>query len=279
MTALSRRAHLALEPLHAFVYFVPEAGEEFGRLGLEAMPAGYFGSRAAPMGAVGPEVVVATFYNFAPSLIAGVIPAVWQQATPMQLVRARLRTADRALRRLLGDRLARDELADAAATAPRIAEGCTAPGRPLYAGHAELDWPDEPHLQLWHAATLLREFRGDGHIALLVAADLDPVEALVTHALGAPISAKLLRRSRAWSTESWAAAEDRLRGRGWLDPEGALTADGAAQRQAIEDRTDELADRPFRNVAGADVERMIDTCSGDLSALVDGGALPWHSPR
>jgi hypothetical protein len=68
-----------------------------------------------------------------------------------------------------------------AGLAREAASACTAEGRPLYAGHAGLDWPDAPHVAAWHAATLLREHRGDGHIAALVAAGLSGIDALVTH--------------------------------------------------------------------------------------------------
>jgi hypothetical protein len=53
-------------------------------------------------------------------------------------------------------------------------------GRPLHAGHAELPWPDSPLAALWHAITLLREYRGDGHIIALVANGPRGLEALIT---------------------------------------------------------------------------------------------------
>lgn len=112
----------------------------------------YFASRSAPMGAVTAKVVAATFYNFNPELIAAAIPAAWELASPATVTRVRYEIVDAVLPRVL------------------VAEAVpNADGRPLYAGHAELDWPDEPYAQLWHAITLLREYRGDGHIAALVA--------------------------------------------------------------------------------------------------------------
>ena len=111
------------------------------------------------------------------------MPAVWESASPEAVLAARLRAVDATLRRLLGeeaDRLRR-RWREAAELALRAAEACTRTARPLYAAHADLPVPDEPHLALWHAATLLREHRGDGHLAALLAPELDPLEALVSH--------------------------------------------------------------------------------------------------
>ena len=63
------------------VYFVPEAAEAYERLGITGR-AGYFASRAAPMGAVQADVVVSTFFNFNPELVHAAIPSSWAMATP-----------------------------------------------------------------------------------------------------------------------------------------------------------------------------------------------------
>src|SRR4029079_16939818 len=135
----------------------------------------------------------------------------------------------------------RGEVERAAELARVAAEGCTIPGRPLYAGHATLPWPDEPHLALWHAITLIREFRGDGHIACLVNEELDAVEALITHAASGAVPRVALQTSRAWSDDEWEAGITRLMARGLVTGDGAFTEQGTALRQRIEDRTDVLA--------------------------------------
>ena len=146
--------------------------------------------------------------------------------------------------------LGSSELAEAAALARRAAEGAVGDlcGRPLFAAHASLTWPDAPHLVLWHAQTLLREYRGDGHIAALLMAGLDPVEALVTHAAAGDVAVDVLRATRAWPDADWAAAGDRLRGRGLLTDADApeLTRSGHTLRQQIEDQTDAAAVRAYR---------------------------------
>ncbi len=133
----------------------------------------------------------------------------------------------------------------AAELARSATEGCTAAGRPLYAGHASLAWPVEPHLALWHAISLLREFRGDGHIACLVDAGLDGIDALVVHAASGDVPRAALQTSRGWDDAAWEASVGRLAARGLVDDSGAFTEAGAALRQHIEDQTDALALAPW----------------------------------
>ncbi|MBM0225339.1 hypothetical protein JNW87_06975 [Micromonospora sp. ATA51] len=173
-----------IEPVHALVYYAPELTEEAATLGLatdERWP-GYFALRSAPLGAAGPELVTATYYSFSPRMVAEYVPAVWSVADPAKVLDARLSGMDRTLRALLGDRVDSPELTEAAALARRAAQAADLAGRPLAAANADLPWPDAPHLALWQAATILREHRGDGHVAALLTAGLDPTEALVSFA-------------------------------------------------------------------------------------------------
>ena len=212
----ARKTWRTLEPLHGMVYFVPEAAEAYERLGITGR-AGYFASRSAPMGAVTADVVVSTFFNFNPALVHAAIPGSWEVASPPALVAARFDAVDAAFRRLLGDPvLASEEMRRAAELARAAAEvaGRQAEGRPLAAAHADLAWPSAPHLVLWHAQSILREYRGDGHIAQLVVRGLSGTEALVTHAAAGDVPAHLLRSTRGWSREAWDDAVDALRGAG-----------------------------------------------------------------
>lgn len=190
-----------LEPYHGLVSFTPHATEAYAALGITGR-AGYFASRAAPMGAVPAGVVHATFSSFSPALVHGAVPAAWEAASPADLIAARLDAVDRALHDALGpDALGTADVAEAVRLIRRACDACTPEGRPLYAGHADLAWPDPPHLARWHGATLLREYRGDGHAAALVTEGLDGCEeALVTHAadVEAPVPSEVLRRTRGW---------------------------------------------------------------------------------
>ncbi|MGI0151807.1 MAG: SCO6745 family protein, partial [Thermoplasmata archaeon] len=212
----ARQMWRTLEPYHGIVYFTPHAAAQYARLGIEGRD-GYFASRAAALGPVSAEIVISTFYNFHPGLVRHAIPKVWSVASPSEILGARVSAADLALREVLGEDAEGDEVVEAAGLAERAARSASVAGRPLFAAHAALRWPDTPHLVLWHAITLLREHRGDGHIAALVTAGLDPCEALVTHAAAGDVGAEVLRRSRSWPEEEWAAASSRLQARGLLD--------------------------------------------------------------
>jgi len=244
---IGRRTWRALETYHATIYFAPEGRREYASLGTTSRMNAYFLSRAAPMGAVPAEVVIATFFNFEPGFVREEMGDGWEIAGPQAFVEARQRAADAMIRRALGDGVEGPEVAEAARLARTAAEAaCTRPeGRPLFAGHASLAWPEVPHLVLWQAQTLLREFRGDGHIAALVLAGLDPCEALVSHAASGEVPADVLRSSRRWSDGQWSAAIRRLADRGLVEPDGTFTPEGRAQRAEIEARTDELAVGPY----------------------------------
>jgi hypothetical protein len=251
---IGRKTWRTLEPYHGAIYFVPEAREEYASIGITDRMAGYFASRSAAMGAVSADVVTATFFNFDPDLVQRSMDGVWATATPEAVLDARLRAVDRMIRRLAPEAVDSPDVVEAVGLA-RVAADVACehlPGRPLFAGHASLPWPDEPHLALWHAQTLLREFRGDGHIAALTVEGLSGCEALVSHAAAGDVSAAVLQGSRQRTDGDWSAAVDRLRSIGWLDEAMAFTDAGRSRRALIEQRTDELAVAPY---AALGVER------------------------
>ena len=263
---LARKMWRTLEPYHGMIYFTPRATEAYRALGV-ADQAGYFASRAAAMGAVPAEVVIATFYNFSPDYVRAAIPSAWDAASPAALVEARLGAADTALREVLGeDALASEEMVWAAEAARRACDGCSAAGRPLYAGHASLPWADEPHLVLWQAITRLREFRGDGHVAALVLEGIDPCEALVTHGAAGDVPPAVLQSTRAWSDEDWEAARARL------------TAAGTGVRDRVEALTDERALAPWQHLGEEDADRLRATVRPWSRAIVSSGLLT-RAPR
>jgi hypothetical protein len=255
---IARKTWRTLEPVHGAIYFVPEAREEYAAIGIDDRMRGYFASRSAPMGPVPASVVISTFFNFDPDLVRSSMDGVWETVSPEAMLAARLRAADRMLRRLAPDAFGGPEIAEAAELARAAAlAACERPeGRALFAGHVSLAWPEEPHLVLWHAQTLLREFRGDGHVAALTVEGLDGCEALVTHAAGGDVSAEILRATRQRTGDDWLAAEERLRSRGWLDPDLAFTDLGRERRAWIERRTDQLAAAPYDAIGVEGCERL-----------------------
>jgi len=272
---IARRTYRTVEPIHAMIYFAPVAHETYQQIGLRGQRMGYFASRSAPMGRVPAEVAVATFYNFNPAVVRRAIPAAWELASPDTILAARLDAADKALRQAWGELVGGPEVEQAAVLARRAAEqACLRPqGRPLFAGHASLAWPDEAHLVLWHAESLLREYRGDGHVSLLLTEGIDPVEALVIHAAAGEAAADAMRLTRAWGDDDWQAAVERLRARGWLEAgdELRLSESGQVHRQSVEDRTDELATWPYEAI-GEDGCAQLRLAARPLSrSIVDAG--------
>ena len=273
---LARNAHDATNALHSLIYFVPETEQQLTSVGLRAGRMCYFAGRSAPMGAVGSAVVTATFYNFSPGLVAHCIPGAWELARPDAVLRARLAAADAALTRLLGpDVIASMDMATMAALAREAASACRAEGRPLYACDAALDWPDAPHLVMWHALSLLREHRGDGHVWALGAAGLSGIEALVTHtATGQGFVPEFARRSRGWSQEEWDAAVDGLAGRGLLDGDGGLTSAGRGLRSQVEEETDRLAAPPWQHLGEDRTADVVRIGHAMTRAVTAAGAFP-----
>lgn len=267
----AREAWRRLEPVHTMIYFVPEAARRYAELGLGGR-AGYFASRSAAFGPASAELVIATFYNFSPDLIRKVLPGAWEAATPQQVLDARYAAAEEALRRAGIDTLpALDETVE---LARRAAEAAVehAPGRPLFAAHAALPWPEAPLPRLWHAQTLLREYRGDGHIACLVSEGLSGLEALILHGATGDMPVDFLKRSRAWSAGQWDSASEGLRERGLLDGD-ALSEEGKALRQHIEDRTDALAVPAYAALGADGCARLAELARPFGRAVVDAGLL------
>jgi hypothetical protein len=269
--AMARRCFRRAEPIHGMIYFTPYGPQCYARAGITHQRMTYFASRAAAMGAVPAETVIATFFNFNPELVRQAIPAAWEISSPSRVLAARLDAVDRSLRAAWGEDVGSPAVREAAGMARRAADRATSrpQGRPLFASHAALPWPDEPHLVLWHAQTLLREYRGDGHVALLLTGGLDGLGALITHAATGSIAAEALRTTRAWSEQDWAAGVERARAQGWLDdgPQLALSEEGRRRRQSIEDRTDELAVYPYEAIGADGCHRLAELASS-LSAAV-----------
>ncbi|HEU5470078.1 MAG TPA: hypothetical protein VFV67_05445 [Actinophytocola sp.] len=255
----ARAMWVRFETYHDVTYFTPESRAATDALGCKGGWMGYFGMRAAPLGAASPELVTATFYNFHPSKVFRAIPDAWRIAPAEDYLRVRLAGADAALRRMLpADTLHGAELAEVATLVRAAAERAPTAGRPLAAGNASLDWPAEPHLTLWQACTLLRESRGDGHVAALVSAGLDPCETLVMFGADRGLDPGYLRLARGWSEAEWADARARLAGRGLLDGAGGLTASGVALRGWVEERTDVEAATPWQAIGAADTARVVE---------------------
>jgi len=268
-----------IEPLHAIVYFAPEVSDAMRDLGLKGWWMGYFAGRGAPLGPVGSQVVTATFYGFQPEMVERALPDAWRYATPGQVLDARLEAIDAAMRRLLGDAIIEsEELRLAAELAHLATADCDVAGRALFAAHRQLPWPDAPHLALFHAATLLREHRGDGHVASLLTAGLDGCEALVTMSASGTVPRAQLQQARGWTDEEWSDATGRLREKGWLDEDDLLTDQGRAGRSEIEHLTDALAAAPWRYLGTESCSQLAALLEPIKERVFDAGGVPVPNP-
>jgi hypothetical protein len=266
------------EPLHAVTYFAEESTEEYGRAGLKGFWMGYFAGRAAPMGAVVPAVVDATFFSFHPARVARALPDAWALASPARVLEARSEGADRALAGVLGPGHGGVDMARAAALVRTAVEGLTVAGRPLAAANVALPWPDEPRRALWLGTTVLREHRGDGHVSALMSAGLDGCQALVSMAATGAVPRALLQAARGWDDDAWTSAADALEARGWLHHDGTITETGLAARRQLEDVTDRLAAEPWVRLGGRATEELRILLRPLATAVAAAGVVPVPNP-
>ncbi len=276
--ALARSLWHPLETINAVTYFSPECRDASVGLGLKGFWMGYFACRAAPLGPMAPGAVEATFFNFHPDRVRRALPAAWSLAHPEDVLTARANGAAAALRRLLGAKAA-EQLARAVLPPAHDAIARADPaGRAMFAANRQMGAPEDPVAGLWQAATTLREHRGDGHVALLVAAGLDGCEAHVLFVAGEGGSPDLYRQSRGWSSDDWRAAQARLSDRGLLTSEGAITGPGRALRADIEHRTDQLAVPPYAALGQERVAALIEALEPARRRIAAAGEVAFPNP-
>lgn len=271
MTHRARRLHELLEPLCLVAFFSPEPRAEMVRLGARSYWDGYVAGRAAPLGRVPAEVVDAAFYSFGPGEIARHVPAVWGWTTPEQARAARERGCAAALRTILGDLAQAPATARAADLLARVALAAPVHGRVMYAALRSLPLPEDPVARLWHAADTLREHRGDGHVAALVAHEVPGTQAHLLLALDQGIDpptsfGRVHHLPAAYLEEHL----QQLRARGVLDDAGRHTEAGRALKRSIEDLTDVLADPPWAATAPEDLlelEELLAPISARVAAV------------
>jgi hypothetical protein len=271
--AVKRAFWQAIEIIHDVVYFTPDAKQRFEAIGLKGYWMGYFASRSAALGTPTPELVIALFHGFAPRMVHRALPDAWSMASRDDVLATRYD-------------LARDALAPGLAEADveRLAKELTAiwtsldfAGKGLAAAHASLPVPDDPVGRLWHAATILREYRGDCHVAILTSAGLDGAAAnalAVADGRGAPNQ----REMRGWTEDEWAEAHERLRRRAWTDEFATITDSGRAARGQIEDATDRVSASSFDEEAQARTITLENALVSVARAIEASGAMLFPNP-
>lgn len=278
LSSVARRFQIAAEPFAAAPFWAPESSEAFEELGLDAF-SGYFCGRAAGMGQASAATVAAAFFNWSPSIVEQFLR--WDVATPEQAWRARVEGARRTLSRLL-DGVDLSGLARAAELLRAAVEGARGDGRTLYLSTRWLPWPDEPLLAAWFGATLMREYRGDGHNIVLVEHAISAPEALLLHAGYIEMPEKgrdFLFASRAWPDDAYQEAARRLFDRGFVTEDGGLTDAGMKFREMLEMETDRLATPPFEALGLEASEELIGLLEPWSEAVVARKGVPRASAR
>ncbi|MBD0694342.1 SCO6745 family protein [Streptomyces sp. CBMA123] len=260
------------EPVHAVTYFQPECLDSFEEAGLRGFWRGYFAGRSAPLGAVDAPPVIGAFFNFAPAMVERALPAVWSLAGPEEALAARGKGAGAALARLL-EHVDRGQVERAVETLEQAAARLDCAGRVLAAANAALPPPTGLYERLWRAATVMREHRGDGHVAALVTAGLDGCEALVMRC-AMDMRREQLQPVRGWTDEQWDAAAARLVERGWLTAAGTVTELGRIRHQALEAATDLAAARVWEDYPRAELDGLAAALK-PISALCR-SSLPFY---
>ncbi|MFG2951644.1 SCO6745 family protein [Streptomyces adustus] len=276
-THAARELWRLLEPIHAVVYFAPEPLEEFRSIGYRGYWMGYFAGRAAPLGQAGADVVHALFYNFTHERVSRALPAAWNFAPPDKALHARLRGSVSALRRALGPTADGAEVARAAELAMRAARSAPLEGRVLFAANRSLPVPEEPLARLWQAATLLREHRGDGHVAALAAAGIGGRESHVLQATARGIPPEVYTVARDFDETEWTSIRDTLTGRGLIE-DGRLSRHGHQLTAEVEARTDRLAATAYDALDAEETDELLRLLRPLTRAVLREGDIPLDNP-
>ncbi len=269
---LVARLHDQTTLFHAFVYFAPEAAEQYAALGIEGR-SGYFGSRTAAMGPLATEMVIATFYNFSPDHVRTSMDGVWATVTADALQDARWAAVRQVLDRVVAPVMTPDAVDEALDIAGRVVAALPWSGRPLAAGNAAVlprmadETTSDRLLRLWQLVTVIREWRGDGHIALLVADGLDGAQCTVVSDVMTGRTGRI-RTSRAWGDDDWNRAVTALTERGWLGDDGDLTDEGRERRADIERRTNVDSIPLWTTVGEAEATRFAELLAPATKALL-----------
>lgn len=268
--SLVNRVHALTNAVHRVVYFVPEAAEEYEKLGIVGR-GGYVGSRSAALGAVSNELITALFYNFHPRAIRAAMDGVWSTTTPEAMLDARYRVVARALERFAVplDDGRRDEALELLTS---VVDHLDVADKPMAAAHRAIGRPDDPWLALWQCTTVIREWRGDAHMAVLVTNDIGPCACNVLQVGTGRFPLAMTQASRQWSEQEWQAAIDALAARGWTDGAGALTPLGRTERERIETDTDRICAPLWSPIGEAGVQRVVEALAVVEAAAAAGGA-------
>ena len=267
---VSRRLRDLVEPIAANVYFAPEPRDAYAELGLPDFGPAYFCSRGGCLGQVPGEVITAAFGVFSPRTVIAAVDEGWSKTDAPTILEARQRGATAALERILGPDPA--GLARATELLRRAADAATGEGRHLFSGLRSLGWPGDPMGDLWRAADLVREHRGDSHICAWVAHGVDPIQANLLTELWWRMPFRRYVQTRGWTDDEIDGAVARLQEAGVVDRD-AFTAKGEELRASIEEATD-IQETLLVDALGTDAEELFDIIEPWAKEIVRTGGYP-----
>jgi len=263
----ARRLRDAMEPVAMHAVWSRQTYDALAALGLNFLT-GYVWGRASGLGEPAPAVVASAFAAFEPGLITALYEEGRGKVGWAELMETRVRATSASLRQVLGDA----DVSGAVSTLRRGIDAADGTGRPLFSGLASQPWPEDPVGQLWRACDIIREHRGDSHVAAYVTAGLEPVamNILTELYLGMPLFT--YSASRAWPQETLEATADHLRGSGILEGD-RLSQEGRRLREDIEARTDS-GERAVVSAIGSDLDDTVAQLEAWSAACLEAKAFP-----
>ncbi|WP_096288737.1 hypothetical protein [Glutamicibacter sp. BW80] len=236
----------------------------------------YLAGRLSPAGIVSGNGASSLLYSFSAAMLNRRVPLVWDAISPAAAIEARFVAIDRTLTEYLpADLISGESMVLAASLARKAADACAAEGRPMFGALKNIEYPEPAYLALWHACTLLREYRGDGHIDVLREHGLSGIQSLVFHSstpMGMPM--EVVREKRGWSVKDWTDAAQSLASLGLLNGAGQITDKGLALHWSIESETDTGSRQPFESLGITDTRALSDLMQPMVRAMVSNGLFP-----
>ena len=274
---ITRRNARSVQTTIGWIFWDPGAVARYEQLGLPG-PLGYIAARCAPLGGAGPDAVIAAFGSISPFGIRMAFDLVRERTTFGAVWAARDEAVLDGLREHAPASL--DPLARLGPLLWPVVERLPAVGRVFFAAHLDMPRPSDPVLSGWHAVNCLREWRGDTHWALVVAAGVTGTEVSILHNAWLGYEPDWLPRSRGTADDELAAAWEGLERKG-LAVDRTVTGAGVALRQRIEDDTDRLTTLPWELLGEEDSVRFAEDLEPPcelLLARVDLTAGPNYQP-
>ncbi len=216
-------------------------------------------------------------------MVGKAVPGCWNAVAPLTLCRVRAIAASEALGEACSA-VTRSNLLAALPLLRRAVAGCDGAGRIMAAANRGL-WPaigtalgTGGLAEAWQTCTTLREHRGDGHVAALVAHGVGGIDAHLLAAGTKAVPPEVLRDNRGWSEEEWERDSSKLAARGLLHADGRATDSGRTLHASIEEQTDRLAAAPFAALGDAALGDLYGALTACAREIVATGVLPFPNP-